>query len=169
MVSLEANKWASHSTMKVDRDRHRLVALQSTLVALSGYDTEAATTMEFGNPWGTDSTGWVLNEERLPYGSARSCAIKISPEEIMFTGGGYGNARGNTAAYNLNSNSFTILPDMIYERTDHSCALVRGENTSAGVLVAGGRIAYDETLSSTEFFDFATQAWIEVRATYLSP
>ena len=158
LTSFEDNKWAAHSNMTTDREGHGLTSLLSTLVALGG-DYEK--TMEFGDPRGTD---WVLNEEPLPENFENGCALKISPEELIYTGGLNNYVYNIAVRFNLISNSFISLPDMIYERVFHSCALVHSNN-STGVLVAGGMLgpySDDESLSSTEFFDFETNEWIEV-------
>jgi len=166
-------KWKEYPHTHVGRDIHASINLHGTIYWLGGHMSPS--TMEYISPEGENNQEWTLENnfgvETNPYKFKHACAAKISPTEILVTGGYYDAKL--TLKYNVVTGELTRMEDMKLCRSGHGCNYIKDEALGIeGVIVGGGYPLCDaEELnehvsfaltSSAEFYDLKTGKWRQV-------
>ena len=83
----------------------------------------------------------------------------VVDDRNIFLAGGYISNRAYM--YNLDSNSWRELANMVLVRYKHSCGLIDRYNNGAGkeIIVAGGKPDNGPPTSSVEIFSIDTEEW----------
>lgn len=153
----------------VGRDIHASIALHGSIFWIGGHLSPG--TVEWHAPEGQKFKDEWGFEDLDPYMFKHACAAKISPIEILVTGGFY-DAR-LTLKYNILTGDVEKLDDMAHCHSGHGCNYIKDDELGIeGVVVGGGYPNCDKeelnlevsfaVTSGSEFYDLKTGKWRDI-------
>lgn len=165
--------WKEYPYTHEGRDIHASINIHGTIFWFGGHNSPS--TMEYNTPEGPHKDKWFMENNfgvaKDPHYFKHACAAKISPTEILVTGGYYDAKL--TLKYNVVTKELTRMEDMNLCRSGHGCNYIKDDELGIeGVIVGGGyplcnaeelneHVSFALT-SSSEFYDLKTGKWKQV-------